>query len=80
MWQIRIREIQGAICVASVVQVIIGFFGKYSCVGLWKRSSGQRTRLPFLMRVFFFLIIYFQHPVVYKVQKFTSDGDVCEYI
>jgi hypothetical protein len=27
-WQIRIREIQGAICVASVVQVVIGYFGK----------------------------------------------------
>ena len=26
-WQIRIREIQGAICVASVFQVVIGYFG-----------------------------------------------------
>ena len=27
IWQIRIREIQGAICVASIFQVFLGFSG-----------------------------------------------------
>ena len=26
-WQIRIREVQGAICVASIFQVFLGYFG-----------------------------------------------------
>ena len=26
-WQIRMREVQGAICVASVFQVMFGYFG-----------------------------------------------------
>ena len=26
-WQIRMREVQGAICVASLFQVIFGYFG-----------------------------------------------------
>ena len=27
IWQIRMREIQGAICVASLFQVLLGFTG-----------------------------------------------------
>ena len=30
-WQIRIREVQGAICVSSIFQVIFGYFGNNIC-------------------------------------------------
>ena len=30
-WQIRIREVQGAICVSSIFQVIFGYFGNIFC-------------------------------------------------
>lgn len=32
VWKIRMREVQGAIAVASTVQVIIGFTGEYTFI------------------------------------------------
>ena len=29
-WQIRMREVQGAICVASIFQVLFGYLGNIS--------------------------------------------------
>jgi nucleobase transporter 1/2 len=28
-WQIRMREVQGAICVSAIFQVVMGFSGKH---------------------------------------------------
>lgn len=32
VWQVRMREISGAISVAAIVQVVIGYFGKLTCL------------------------------------------------
>jgi len=32
LWQLRMREIQGAIIVASLFQVAMGMFGKYDII------------------------------------------------
>ena len=44
-WQIRIREIQGAICIASVFQVALGYFG----ITLLFYPNERRTELLLLL-------------------------------
>lgn len=36
VWQVRMREISGAISVAAIVQVVIGYFGKLTCLTVRK--------------------------------------------
>ena len=39
IWQIRMREIQGAICVASLFQVLLGFTGVIGVLLRWAKIS-----------------------------------------
>ena len=38
-WQIRMREIQGAICVASLFQVVIGFSGMLPTIIIGRKNK-----------------------------------------
>ena len=51
-WQIRIREVQGAICVSSIFQVIFGYFGNIFC---------NKHIFSFILKSVNFMITYFEY-------------------
>lgn len=50
LWQVRMRELSGAIAVSALVQVFIGVFGEWNSHTLWE--------LPIPLWVLFFLESY----------------------